>query len=238
MSGASLRETSVSSLRLFGSTARGESDDWSDNDLLIVIPHKSSMGRIRGVVDELREAKNDISVYTERRYRQMHAEGHLFTWHIFKESRSVSLKGLVPQTPDLITQLGAPSAYRGSLVDAQTLIDMLVHCAKGLGSEDASEVFEAGVLYVISRNLSIIASWKLGCLSFSVRVPFLIGRMSGHPYPLDEATYLLLRQSRKATAGGATPPSISRATALTWLQQVNDWATRLRPFIFGEVYVS
>ena len=238
MFGASYGEIPVSSLRLFGSTARGESDNWSDNDLLIVIPCESSMGRIQEVVSELSEAKNDISVYTERRYRQMHAEGHLFTWHIFKESRSVALEGLVSQTPDLITQLGAPSAYHGSRVDAQALIAMLAHCAEGLGSEDASEVFEAGILYVISRNLSIIASWRLGCLSFSVRVPFLIGKMLGHPYPLDEATYLLLRQSRKATASGATPPSISRATALTWLQQVNDWAARLRPFIFGEVYVS
>ena len=238
MFGASLREISVSSLRLFGSIARGESDDWSDKDLLIVVPHESSIRRIRGALDELHEAKNDISIYTEQRYRQMHAEGHLFTWHIFKESRSVVLEGLTLQAPDLITRLGAPSTYRGSRVDAQALINMLTHCTEGLGSEDASEVFEAGVLYVISRNLSIIASWRLGCLSFSVSVPFLVGRMLGCPYPLDETTYLLLRQSRKATINGVIPPSISRAAVLTWLQEVNNWAARLRSFIFGEVYVS
>ena len=238
MPGASLREISVSSLRLFGSTARGESDGWSDNDLLIVMPHGFPTERIREVANGLHETKNDISVYTEQRYRQMHAEGHLFTWHIFKESRSGALEGFVPQTPDLIMQLGAPSAYRESHVDSQALITMLTHCTKGLGSENASEVFEAGILYVISRNLSIIASWRLGCLSFSVRVPFLVGRMLGCPYPLDEATYLFLRQSRKATIGGVTPPFISQATVIASLQEIDAWAARIHSFIFGEVYVS
>jgi hypothetical protein len=177
-------------------------------------------------------------VYTERRYRQMHTEGHLFTWHVFKESQAVSLEGLSTKTPDLITRLGAPSAYRCSRSDASALVDMLTHCAEGLGTEEASEVFEAGILYVVSRNLAIIVSWKLGCLSFSVSVPFLVGRALGHPYPLNESTYLLLRQSRKATTDGVTPPAISRAAVLTWLQQVNEWARGLRPFIFGEAHVS
>ena len=238
MSSASFGRTSVSALRLFGSVARGESDGWSDKDLLIVVPCESSVGSVRSMLDELWTTKIDISVYTEHRYRQMHAEGHLFAWHIFKESRPATLEGLASETYDLITRLGTPSTYRGSRVDAQALIDMLQHCAEGLGTEEASEVFEAGVLYVISRNLAIIASWELGCLSFSVSAPFLVGKMLGYPYPLDEATYLLLRQSRKATTSGTTPPAISRVAVLTWLQQVHDWAASLRPVIFGEVHVS
>lgn len=238
MSGASLKGTPVSAVRLFGSVARGESDNWSDQDLLIVVPSESSLSSIRHAFDELRTTRSDISVYTERRYRQMHTEGHLFAWHVFKESRSVTLEGLSTKAPDLITQLGTPSAYRRSRPDASALVDMLAHCAEGLGAEEASEVFEAGILYVVSRNLAIIVSWKLGCLSFSVSVPFLVGKVLGHPYPLNESTYLLLRQSRKATTDGVTPPAISRAAVLTWLQQVNDWATGLHPFIFGEAHVS
>ena len=64
-------------------------------------------------------------------------------------------------------------------------------------------------------------------LELDVSAPFLVGKMLGYPYPLDEATYLLLRQSRKATTSGTTPPAISRVAVLTWLQQVHDWMDSL-----------
>ena len=109
---------------------------------------------------------------------------------------------------------------------------MLQHCAEGLGTEEAEVLC---LVDITQPGYCFLGTWVSELL---VSAPFLVGKMLGYPYPLDEATYLLLRQSRKATTSGTTPPAISRVAVLTWLQQVHDWAASLRPVVFGEVHVS
>ena len=114
----------------------------------------------------------------------MHQNGHLFTWHVFRESKPLDQKLRPTEAPDLIDTLGAPSVYQDARSDSGALLDLLDESVDSLGRDASSEVYEAGLLYVIARNLAIIASWRLGNLCFSVHAPYVVGNRLGNPFPL------------------------------------------------------
>ena len=85
-------EKNVEEIYLFGSVVRGEADEFSDIDILIVIDDCSE--------DEYIEWKNkfakylDIPVYWISLYRhskilRMHEAGSYFLWHIKKEGKEI-----------------------------------------------------------------------------------------------------------------------------------------------------
>lgn len=238
MFAADCLDGTMSAVRLFGSLARGDADCDSDRDVLVLV-HGSRMSRaVQESVDRWRQEAYDVSVYTEDRYRQMHGEGNLFTWHIFQESKALDFKLRPTDAPDLIDVLGVPSPYRDSCVDGGVLFSLLKESVNSLAEETCSEVYEAGVLYVIARNLAIIASWQLGDLCFSVHAPYVVGVRSGIPFPLSLPIYELFRCSRKASAGMLPPPALSRDLLSASAGVVVNWSSDLHTIIYGEQNVE
>lgn len=230
-------KSDVSGIRLFGSVVRGDADCHSDRDILVLVRRPALPRRVQELIQIWRQEPYDVSVYTEERYRQMHQNGHLFTWHVFRESKPVDQKLRPTEAPDLIDTLGPPSVYQDACSDSVTLFDLLDEGVNSLRQDVSSEVYEAGLLYVIARNLAIIASWRLGDLCFSVQAPYVVGNRVGIPFPLPASSYDLLRCSRKASAGTLPAPTLARGELLTWAAAIAKWASGFQPLISGEYSV-
>src|SRR3546814_18957257 len=84
--------SNVVSIRLFGSMARGDYDDLSDVDVLVVVEDRSGKVPEEAVRAHLSPTichPPTISWYGRKRLSTMFAEGHLFAWHLFHQSKSL-----------------------------------------------------------------------------------------------------------------------------------------------------
>src|SRR5947209_19865142 len=103
--------TEVSSIRLYGSRARGDFDAISDFDILIVQREMIPLVQRYDLESQLTNANahTSFSWYGEAAITRMFHEGHLFAWHLYKES--VELNGFVNR-PDFVDTLKKPNPYR------------------------------------------------------------------------------------------------------------------------------
>lgn len=85
-------EQNIREIYLFGSFARGDQDQYSDIDILIVIDdcteneyiyYKDSFAQI------LKVPVSWLSVYRIGKIRKMHNSGSYFLWHIKKEGKVI-----------------------------------------------------------------------------------------------------------------------------------------------------
>src|SRR3546814_20282552 len=84
--------SNVVSIRLFGSMARGDYDDLSDVDVLVVKEDRSGKVPEEAVRAHLSPTichPPPISWYGRKRLSTMFADGRLFAWHLFHQSKSL-----------------------------------------------------------------------------------------------------------------------------------------------------
>lgn len=73
---------------LFGSAARGDTDEYSDIDLIIVAPSdKSFVGRLRESADVIPEGRIDLLIYTPEEFQDMLDKGSYFIETALKEGK-------------------------------------------------------------------------------------------------------------------------------------------------------
>jgi hypothetical protein len=120
--------------------------------------------------------------------------------------------------------------YQDAHVDSVALLQLLGGILIELRSPSASITYEAGLLYVVARNLSIIGSWRTDKLCFSVSAPFRLGAHLGVTFPLGWEDYLQLRASRKLAMRGEDPPLIPRRRLVRWTVAVETWLRDLHLF--------
>jgi hypothetical protein len=228
----------LSVIRQFGSLVRGESDLMSDRDLLVIVPGASVSEEVRSLIRSWTDDDYDVSVYTEGRYREMHGNGHLFAWHIFRESVALDTHLCPSKSGDVINTLGIPAAYQEGLNDSRALLELLHGIIESLGRNESSEIYEAGLLYVIARNWSIAACAQLGDHCFSVNAPYEIGARLGNPFPLDPQSYAKLRQSRKISQGRlSTTTPLNRARLVNCAHALKQWLDVTQHQEFGGSHV-
>lgn len=139
----------VLSLRLFGSHARGEADEGSDIDVLLVLDDATAGPPLMDL-----PGKPDISIYSRDKLEQMFREGHLFAWHLFLES----IPYCSTRSEAWFRSLGKPAEYREAQQDIAQFMGILEEALAGMASEDCY-VFEAGVAHLAMRNLGMILGY-------------------------------------------------------------------------------
>ena len=221
----------IVSLRVFGSVARGDADTNSDLDILAVLYNrrKPPDTQVIGLIKNLYGLDCNISWYSRKRIIELYKQGHLFAWHIFQESKKI----LTGQDADLIDQLGIPSAYSTANEDISSLIAILSSIKKELNLCERNLVYEAGLIYVCLRNISLSASFILSeKLDFSRYSPF---NLPNHlcQFPLSRGDYEILVQSRHSSMRGGTPPMLNihdllnkQDAALKWAQVIQKLGRR------------
>lgn len=188
----------VIDVRLFGSAVRGDSDKKSDIDILVVTDAgKPEMKILEATLIDQFNSHVDISIYSISRLYMMFSEGHLFSWHIYQESRHLEYHA----TGDSMLLLGKPNPYRSARNDIAELLDLL-DTIKTEITDTPNLTFEAGLLYVCVRNIALSASWHTGDgIKFGRNSPFEItlGKLA---FPLSRTDYDILVACRHASTRG------------------------------------
>ena len=214
-------------VRYFGSVVRDDADVSSDIDVLCVVSKKENANLIG--IEKLLDAKVingreiDLSVYGVDRISEMYREGHLFAWHLYKESLAVSDRYF------FVDSLGKPADYKEAVKDIRNLLEVLYDVRQALKDQSGSLIFEAGLLYVVCRNIGIAASWiSDNGLDFSRNAPFtLVVKGVSKAVVLDRGLYARLCACRHASMRGNPPPEIRFREVLDACDCIETWSLEL-----------
>ena len=220
----------VASIRIFGSSARGDSDLSSDMDLLVVYKHApldSERKRVLGEVSGVIGRNIDLSEYSSERIRQFFYNGDLFSWHLFQESKKI-----IFIDNDLIDDLGRPAPYSNTKEDICSFITLLKSIPNNLIQYPESCVFEGGLLYLATRNIAMSLSWHLdGHVDFSRHAALNVTERLDQKFPISVFDYNELINCRHASQRGAVLPSISPVKLAAIAVKLVDWSTELQSLI-------
>jgi predicted nucleotidyltransferase len=219
----------VREIRLFGSHARGDDGAASDLDVLYVVDtsragyQSQADARISGL---LGANKSDISLYSERRLREMFETGHLFAWHLYLESKPVWSDA----SGSFVESLGRPACYVGARKDIVELAEIATEAAASLRDPESTVIYESGILYVCCRNTALIASTRAGNEPiFGPQSPMRVV-IPSISFALSDEEYMLLIAARHSVTRGAPPPVLDRRRALDlgeralrWIRSVTAW---------------
>lgn len=222
-----LKHKGIKSLRIFGSYARGDSDQLSDHDVLVVTDRDARLSK-----DELEHLNDEIglqcsfALYSVDRIKQMHSCGHLFAWHLHLESRKIT------NHLDFIDELGRPCDYNSAKEDIVELHRLLRSISSSLRQSPCNVVYEAGLLYVTSRNIAMSASWfSPKGLDFSRYSPLRLFVDKLSPFPLSESEYNMLIFARNASTRGTECPELEYHEVYSTWSKIYEWANGLLKYI-------
>lgn len=143
---------------LYGSVARGDDDDWSDVDILVV----GSDADVPNSIAELRmDAKRPINIshYTWAEFQSMHVSGSLFLHHLAAEAKPLYFERSGRAKYEAVIQ--SLPHYRHADRDLRAFRLGVSDVRRGL-SIGLSPLFEMAVLGGIVRHASVLACYLVG----------------------------------------------------------------------------
>lgn len=208
----------MTGMYLFGSHARGDADVASDLDILLVTEESSQKTDVLSA--PIDTPIRDFSFYPVDTIRDYYTSGRLFAWHLYAEAKYLS-------GTDYLAKLGKPNPYSEFVVDVTELLVLLgtIRDAVELPSGFQSITYDAGLLYVVIRNLAHSFSWyELEAPCFERLCPFKLQSFSG--VRITKGDYLLLAEARHASTRGFRAPEIDISQLIHMIGETNEWAMR------------
>ncbi|KGD95705.1 hypothetical protein JL39_19795 [Rhizobium sp. YS-1r] len=202
---------------MFGSRSRGDGDQNSDLDVLVIVANgsgKTSPGLVQSFARKQFGKDPSLSWYGLRKIGALFHSGDLFAWHLHLEAKTLA-------GADLSALVGAPADYTTALSDINDLREIARRVEHAITACDANAVFEMGILYVCARNIAMAASWRL-----SHHPSF--GRYSPYdlpvPFPIAHDTYEVMLKCRMASQRGTALPSVFAPEVLEVQRNVLLWS--------------
>ena len=212
---------SVEMVRIFGSRTRGDYDEFSDFDIIVVYEEPNTLNReeIKKFMEEKFNSDVSISWYSKSKLDNYFKEGHLFAWHLYLES------GKIEGLPDnYLKPFFKPNKYKNYKVDILSLIRIIDSIKKALEKSQYNIIYEAGLLYVCCRNIAMSASSKLADkMEFGRYSPFNLTK-SKNIFPIGKEDYNTLINCRFASMRGAHPKKLEHERILQLVESSKYWA--------------
>lgn len=218
---AEQNSTSILSTRLFGSQARKENDLQSDKDVLVIIDENTK--NLSSMQSHIQNSSNDdISVYTDKRIKQMFDEGHLFAWHLYLES-----KPLDGSKNDIwFYSLGRPALYTSEDQDISDFIKILGEALIGF-KNGKNIIFEAGLCHLACRNLGLFLSYKT-TQTFDFSRYAAINLAPTWKLDIEKSLYDQLVMCRRISSRGQSLEEISHKQLKIAITKIILWLTFLK----------
>lgn len=186
-----------------GSVARGDQDGLSDIDVTVVVSNDTpALPRPAILCPAGSTRRLDVSVYTFDGFRGLVSPPSLFAWHLRLEGKS--LLGEDGECSQLLERM---QPFSDHVRDAQVLLQVASEARDALADGSMSVVFEMGILATVIRNTALLVSHFDGKPNFSRHAPDGIKEHAIVPLLLRPAAYECLSRARKASEGGAVPPT-------------------------------
>ena len=182
---------------IFGSSARKESNEQSDVDVLAIsdaaILPATTVDRLHRIFGE----NVDIAHYSYRGLKVLADQGSLFAWHLRHEGIPIFRK-----KNRLAAMLADMKPYTGHLDDLKVLVTVLEEAMVSLPGRSAF-YFDLGVVATVIRNVGIIVHNLVGNHDFSPIAPMRLSAIPDVPrIPISGQDYAFLQSCRRATERG------------------------------------
>lgn len=201
-------KNSVLAVYLYGSTARNDSDDYSDCDILFVIANCSDLQQLAfkkslGKWDY--ELPIEFSIYQIDSIARMHKKGSYYLWHLKTEGIELfSTNSVVKNLLDTLPR------YTGTKEDFYEYRVILDDIFESLSNRNADLMYELSVLATVVRNTCIGLCYLKNHLDFGRRssVKWCIDQW-GDRIPFTMSEYDVLYKYRFAMNRGLVIPKCS-----------------------------
>ena len=169
---------------IFGSIVRGEIDQYSDIDLLLI--SDESMQNID---------PNKYSIYTPKRIKQLYTEGNPFAWHLYYESKLV-----YTSEEDFLLNLGKPSDYVNCKSDLLKFKTLFEDSKASIQEDNFSIVFDLSMIFLAIRNFA--TCYTLGYYETPIFSRLTFEKLADYPLKLDNEIKEILMMSRISSTRG------------------------------------
>lgn len=171
---------------IFGSFVRGEIDNYSDIDLLLILQNESKTD-----LDP-----NKFSIYTLDRIKELWNEGNPFAWHLYHESKLIFSNN----DNDIIKELGKPSVYKNLKNDLIKFKNLFDDSLFSYYNSDDSKIFDLSMIFLSIRNFaSCYCLGKLNKINFSRNSSLKLDKLS---LKISEESFLILQKARILSTRG------------------------------------
>ena len=174
----------MKNIYIFGSTVRGEVDQYSDVDLLLITDEKTSD------IDP-----NKYSIYKPSRVKEMFVEGNPFAWHLYYESKLV-----YSSDKDFLSTLGIPSLYKDCKLDLMKFKKLFDDSIDSLKTNEYSVTFDLAMIFLAIRNFA--TCYTLGCYKKPIFSRQSFEKLTDFPLVLDIRLKEMLMMSRISSTRG------------------------------------
>lgn len=170
---------------IFGSLVRGEIDQYSDTDLLLI------SDEIPKNIDP-----NKFSLYTPNRIKELYDEGNPFAWHLYFESKLVYSS----YECDFLSQIGKPFDYRNCKNDLLKFKNLFDESITSIKENNYSLTFDLAMIFLAIRNFA--TCYTLGCYERPIFSRLAFEKLDDYPLILDDKIKELLMMSRISSIRG------------------------------------
>lgn len=201
-------------LYVFGSYCRGEIDQYSDIDLLVIKDQDEVLTQFD---------LDKFSIYNLDRIQNLWKEGNPFAWHLYLESRLIFSNG----NDDVVRSLGKPNVYSNHINDMNKFLQLYLESKNSLIETNNSRDFDLSMIFLALRNFA--SCYSLGHLknpNFSRNSSTAIGIDS---IRISDKCYSILKNSRiLSTRGiGKNVSEEEIAIVINELEVISEWFKEL-----------
>ncbi len=174
-------------LYIFGSYCRGEIDNYSDIDLLL----------IKDINEDLTTFDLDkFSIYNKKRINELWQEGNPFAWHLHLESKFIFSN----TKTNYLKSLGVPNEYQNLDNDLNKFYQLYIDAKESLNQSFSSKDFDFSMIFLAIRNFA--SCYSLGYLkkpNFSRNSSLQLGEDS---IQILNSSYSILEKARILSTRG------------------------------------
>lgn len=216
----------IISIYLFGSSTRGEQDEYSDYDVFLCIKDckDEEYFSIKNIIEETyKHTKYEFSIYQISSLTEMHKKGSYFLWHLKNEGIQIYDKNCT-----LAKLLNSLPRYKKTFEDFQEYYDILLDIKESVESNDFTPTYELSILATLARNVCIGLCYLHGEMVFGRVTPVEKCKeyySQSFPFNIDEYLNLYkyrLFENRKNLDLGINKPN---------KEYINNWIIKVEKLI-------
>lgn len=201
----------MKNIYIFGSVVRGEIDQYSDVDLLLITDGNNED------IDP-----NKYSIYSPQRITEMYKEGNPFAWHLHYESKLV-----YTDSSDYLKELQTPNSYKNGQNDLIKFHKLFIESLNSMQEDKFSLTFDLAMIFLAIRNFATcysLASYEKPIFS---RTSF--EKLTDFPLVLDNKVKNLLMRSRINSTRGINYniQELELSLLLNQVEEIKEWFNKI-----------
>lgn len=201
----------MKNIYVFGSVVRGEIDQYSDVDLLLITDEK---------IEDI--DPNKYSIYTPQRIQQMYKEGNPFAWHLHYESKLVYTDHI-----NFLEDLKCPELYKNGKEDLIKFQKLFVDSLKSIEEDQFSLTFDLAMIFLAIRNFA--TCYSLACYDRPIFSRTSFEKLTDFPLVLDDKVKNVLMRSRINSTRGINYniQELELSLLLNQVEEIKEWFNKI-----------